>query len=64
MNWIEVVPAYGRDYNNQRDARADWDAGKDFQDTATGRYITKDEAKQLGLKVIIRYAKQLKVMQA
>lgn len=62
MNWIEVEPAYGRDYKNQKDVRADWNADRDFQETATGSYINKSGAATLGLKVIVRYAKRLKVM--
>lgn len=62
MNWIEVTPAYGRDYKNQKEVKADWNADKDFQDTASGSYINKSGAKALGLKVIVRYAKLQKVV--
>ena len=62
MDWMEVTPAYGRDYKNQKEVKADWDADKDFRDTVTGRYINKSGAERLGLKVIVRYAKNLKVM--
>ena len=62
MEWIEVVPAYGRDYKNQKSVKADWDADKDFRDTVTGRYVNKSGAERLGLKVIVRYANNLKVM--
>jgi hypothetical protein len=62
MNWIEVTPAYGRDYKNQREVRADWNADKDFRDTVSGSYVNKSGAKALGLKVIVRYSKLMKVM--
>jgi hypothetical protein len=62
MDWIEVTPAYGRDYKNQKEVKADWDADKDFRDTVSGRYINKSGAERLGLKVIVRYSKNLKVM--
>jgi hypothetical protein len=62
MDWIEVVPAYGRDYKNQKQVMEDWNADKDFRDTASGQYINKSGAERLGLKVIVRYAKLLKVM--
>jgi hypothetical protein len=39
MEWIEVVPAYGRDYKNQASVKADWNADKDFRDRASGRYV-------------------------
>jgi hypothetical protein len=62
MEWIEVVPAYGRDYKNQASVKADWNADKDFRDTVTGQYINKSGAERLGLKVIVRYSNNLKVM--
>ena len=62
--WIEVIPAYGRDYKNQKDARADWHAGKDFRDATTRQYLNKQDADSLGLKVIIRYNRNTKVVQA
>jgi len=30
INLLTVSPAYGRDYKSAKDARADWDSGKDF----------------------------------
>lgn len=61
--YIEVVPAYGRDYKNQKDVKVDWAAGKDFRDTATGSAVNNADAENLGLSVIVRYAKNLKVVQ-
>lgn len=64
MNYIEAVPAYGRDYTNQKDVKSDWDAGKDFiamSFVGPQGYINKQDAETQGLKVIIRYAKQMKV---
>lgn len=70
MPYIEVIPAYNRDYKNQKEALADWKANKDFQISEPGigtgcrygQYVTREEAK--GLDVIIRYGKLQKVMQA
>lgn len=62
MSWIEVSPAYGRDYKSQKAVKEDWAAGKDFRDTASGSYINKDGADKLGLSVIVRYGNSLKVM--
>lgn len=62
MNWIEVEPAYGRDYKNQKEVKAAWAEGKDFRETSTGSYVNKDGAERLGLKVIVRYANSLKVV--
>jgi hypothetical protein len=61
MAWIEVTPAYGRDYTTAKAAKADWNADKDFRETATGSYINKSGAARLGLSVTIRYAKSLTV---
>lgn len=60
--YIEVKPAYGRDYKSQKEVRADWNGGKDFQMTDTGQYIGKAEAEAEGLSVIVRYGKLMKVM--
>jgi hypothetical protein len=62
MSWIEAVPAYGRDYKNQKDVRADWNSGKDFQDAATRQYLNKQDAENLGLNVVIRYDNYRKVV--
>lgn len=31
MKCATVLPAYGRDYNNQKTLKADWKGGKDFK---------------------------------
>jgi hypothetical protein len=64
MAWIEVEPAYGRDYTTAKAAKQDWKDGKDFRETSSGSYVTKEEAKRQGLSVTIRYAKSLKVTSA
>jgi len=62
MDWITVTPAYGRDYRNKAAALADWDADKDFRETASSKYINKSQAEAMGLKVIIRYGKLMKTL--
>jgi hypothetical protein len=74
MVFIEVIPAYGRDYTNQKAAQADWDADKDFKVSehselglaAYGQYTNRADIKAMspGASVIIRYGKLQKVMQA
>lgn len=60
MAWIEVEGAYGREYKNQKEIRADWNANKDFQGLGLDtRYVNKSDAKDLGLNVIVRYGKNL-----
>jgi hypothetical protein len=61
MAWIEVEPAYDRDYTTAKAAKADWAEGKDFRETSTGSYITKAEAEKQGHSVVIRYGKSRKV---
>jgi hypothetical protein len=61
INYLEVVPAYGRDYKNQSEIKADWSANKDFQDPFRGSYLNKSDAERLGIKVLVRYARQSKV---
>jgi len=31
MHYLTIVPAYGRDYDSEREAIADWLNGKDFR---------------------------------
>jgi hypothetical protein len=60
--FIEAKPAYGRDYKSQAEVKADWNADLDFQ-SYTGQYLNKSDAKRLGYKVLVRYARELKVVQ-
>lgn len=64
-NYIELTPAYGRDYSSAKAVRADWAAGRDFQ-VATygpdmGRYANSGDIPN-DTKVLIRYAKLTKVV--
>lgn len=60
--FMSAVPAYGRDYKNQREVVQAWNEGKDFlaQDLYGSGYINKDSVEK-GTTVNIRYAKQRKV---
>lgn len=60
--YLEVAPAYGRDYKSQAEVKADWNANLDFR-AYTGQYINKSDAQRLGYKVLVRYARQMKVVQ-
>jgi hypothetical protein len=60
--WVEVEPAYGRDYKTQKAVKADWVADKDFRDTVTGRYLNKSDAERFHLNVVVRYDHSDKVM--
>lgn len=63
--YIEVTPAYGRDYKSAKDAKADWAAGKDFVvasvDTGrAGSYINIQDAPK-GSTILIRYKRLTQV---
>jgi hypothetical protein len=60
--WIEVEPAYGRDYKNQKEVKEAWAENLDFRETATGSYTNKQDAERLDLRVVVRYADSLKVV--
>lgn len=70
MAWIEVSGHYGRDYKNQKDVLADWNADKDFRVNEGGRHgAATNRADLVAMKargevsgVIVRYDRGLKVM--
>ncbi len=62
-----LTPAYGRDYNNAKAVKADWNAGKDFIiadmfDKYDGKPVNKQDADRAGMKVMIRYAQLRKIV--
>jgi hypothetical protein len=59
--WLELVPAYGRDYKSQAEVKAAWNRGEDFK-LPYGPYCNKADAEREGAKVIIRYSKLMKVV--
>jgi hypothetical protein len=61
-NWLELTPAYGRDYKSQKAVKEDWNADKDFVEAFSGSYINKSGAAAGGYSVTIRYAKLQKVL--
>lgn len=38
--YMEVMPAYGREYATEDVCHKDWQDGKDFQDCMTGQYLS------------------------
>lgn len=62
MPYITVMPAYGRDYKNQRTALADWKGGKDFIETSSRRACSIRDI-DANTRVIIRYDRLLKTME-
>lgn len=56
-NYLEIGPAYGRDYKNGKLAKADFNAGKDFKMlsmTVGGTYCSKADFAE-GVVVNIRF---------
>lgn len=60
-SYMEIAGAYGRDYKSLKDAKADWDANKDFQildvGPNMGRYINKAQLSELpaGTTLMVRF---------
>lgn len=61
MAYLEITPAYGRDYKSKATAVADFIEGKDFRDTASGQYLSIRDLTDGSYSVIIRYGKLMKV---
>ena len=62
--YIEVVPAYGRNFKTAKAARENWNSKADWIETTSGKYVTKDEAESMGLKVILRFDQNRKTTSA
>ena len=60
-DYIEVLPAYGRDYKNKKEIEVDLVANLDFQLSTTRQYISLTEMVAHQYRVIVRYGNQLKV---
>jgi hypothetical protein len=65
MSSIQLVPAYGRDYKNQREVQEAWDANKDFWTAdmfnGYGTATNKQDCDAMALRVVIRYDRGLKL---
>lgn len=64
-DYIQLVPAYGRDYKSQREVQEAWDANKDFWTAdifnGYGSATNKQDCDAMNLRVIIRYARGMKL---
>lgn len=47
FNQLDIQPAYGRDYKNIAEVKADWNSGKDFQLIHSGAYVSIRESNLL-----------------
>lgn len=60
MKYIDLVPAYSRDYKSKKELLADWEANKDFQIVSVnhpdyGRYVNKQSELPSGTVLNVRY---------
>lgn len=65
-DFLNLVPAYGRDYRSKAEVLLDWNAGKDFliNDISSrwdGKPINKPQAVEAGHRVNVRYNNLLRV---
>jgi hypothetical protein len=51
---LELIPAYGRTYATEDEARAAWENGHDFQ-IPNGPYCNKQDAERFGAEVILHF---------
>ena len=62
MNYITLLPAYGRDYKSKKSIINDLNGLKDFVISHTGQYINKPQFKELQISSFnVRYDQQRKI---
>tara|TARA_R100001591_G_scaffold15607_1_gene21989 strand:- start:103 stop:321 length:219 start_codon:yes stop_codon:yes gene_type:complete len=62
MNYITLLPAYGRDYKSKKSIINDLNALKDFVISHTGQYINKPQFKELNISSFnVRYDQLRKI---
>ena len=62
MNFITLLPAYGRDYKNKRLIIDDLNNNKDFLESTSLRAINKQQFKELNISSFnVRYDQQRKI---
>lgn len=59
-DYIEVTPAYGRDYKSKAAILEDLFANKDFVLTTTQQYLNMNQMWDHKFRVIVRYGKNMK----
>jgi len=61
MNFITLLPAYGRDYKSKKAIIEDLNNNRDFLESTTRKYINKQQFKELGITSFnVRYDQQRK----
>jgi len=62
MNFITLLPAYGRDYKSKKLIIDDLNNNKDFLESTTRKYINKQQFKELNISSFnVRYDQQRKI---
>jgi len=62
MNFITLLPAYGRDYKSKRVIIDDLNNNKDFLESTSMKYINKKQFKELNISSFnVRYDQQRKI---
>ena len=62
MNFITLLPAYGRDYKSKRLIIDDLNNNKDFLESTSMKYINKQQFKELNISSFnVRYDQQRKL---
>ena len=62
MNYLTLLPAYGRDYKSKRSIINDLNSLKDFLVSNTGSYVNKQQFKELNISSFnVRYDQQRKI---
>ena len=62
MNFITLLPAYGRDYKSKRVIIDDLNNNKDFLESSSLRAINKQQFKELNINSFnVRYDQQRKI---
>ena len=63
MNFITLLPAYGRDYKSKKLIIDDLNNNKDFLESTTRKYINKQQFKELNISSFnVRYDQQRKLV--
>ena len=62
MNFLTLLPAYGRDYKSKRVIIDDLNNNKDFLESTSMKYINKQQLKELNINSFnVRYDQQRKI---
>ena len=62
MNFITLLPAYGRDYKSKKLIIDDLNNNRDFLESTTRKYINKQQFKELNISSFnVRYDQQRKI---